>query len=95
MASLIACPHCGVRPKEEFTVRGGAAPARPAADVPAEDGAWSDYVHIRANPKGRHRELWHHVAGCRRWLIVERDTATHAVFGVVDAQDQALRGAPP
>ena len=40
MASLIACPHCGVRPKEEFSIRGDAAPVRPAADVPASDAAW-------------------------------------------------------
>jgi heterotetrameric sarcosine oxidase delta subunit len=95
MASLIDCPHCGVRPKEEFSIRGDAAPVRPAADVPASDGAWNAYVHLRGNPKGRHREFWHHAAGCRRWLIVERDTASHAVFAVVDAQDLALRGSAP
>ena len=33
MASLIACPHCGPRPKEEFTVEGDAAIARPAPDA--------------------------------------------------------------
>ncbi len=93
MASLIACPHCGTRPKEEFTIRGDAAPVRPGAD--ASDGAWVDYVHTRINPKGRHRELWHHAAGCRRWLVVERDTASHAVFAVADAQELALRGDAP
>ena len=31
MASLITCPHCGVRPKEEFSIRGDAVPVRPAA----------------------------------------------------------------
>jgi sarcosine oxidase subunit delta len=95
MASLITCPHCGVRPKEEFSIRGDAAPARPAADVPVSDEAWDAYVHLRTNPKGRHREFWHHAAGCRRWLIVERDTASHVVFTVVDAQDLALRGTAP
>ena len=28
MASLITCPHCGVRPKEEFSIRGDASPVR-------------------------------------------------------------------
>ena len=92
MASLITCPHCGARPKEEFSIRGDAAPVRPALGVPANDEAWNAYVHLRGNPKGRHREFWHHAAGCRRWLIVERDTASHAVFAVVDAQDLALGG---
>ena len=29
MASLITCPHCGQRPKEEFTIKGDAGPVRP------------------------------------------------------------------
>ncbi len=83
MASLISCPHCGTRPKEEFMIRGDAAPVRPSAM--ASDEAWHDYVHLRNNPRGRVREHWQHVAGCRRWLLVERDNLTHAVFSVADA----------
>ncbi|HRE22380.1 MAG TPA: sarcosine oxidase subunit delta [Rhabdaerophilum sp.] len=89
MASLISCPHCGTRPREEFAVRGDAAPARPAPEAPAAD--WHAYVHLRDNPKGRHREFWHHASGCRRWLIVERDTASHEVYSVTDAAS-AKRG---
>ena len=33
MASLITCPHCGKRPKEEFSIRGDASVVRPAADA--------------------------------------------------------------
>ena len=40
MASLISCPHCGARPKEEFSIRGDATPVRPAAM--ASDEAWND-----------------------------------------------------
>ena len=83
MASLISCPHCGTRPKEEFYIRGDASPVRPAPMAP--DEAWHDYAHIRANPRGRYREHWQHVAGCRRFLVVERDTFTHEVFAVTDA----------
>lgn len=82
MASLITCPHCGVRPKEEFAVRGDASLIRPASS--ASDEAWHDYVYVRVNPRGRTLEHWHHVAGCRRFLVVERDTATHEVYSVVD-----------
>jgi len=85
MASLIHCPHCGVRPKEEFTIKGDAGPRRPAAE--ASDKEWSDYVFIRDNRVGRHKELWHHASGCRRWLVVERDTISHQVFAVSDAAD--------
>lgn len=94
MASLITCPHCGVRPKEEFSIRGDAGPVRPAPG--AEFAAWDAYVHIRANVRGRMREHWQHSGGCRRWLVVERDTFTHDVHSVADAADFAgARAAKP
>lgn len=83
MASLISCPHCGPRPKEEFTIKGDASLGRPAADAGSQD--WYNYVYLRDNPKGLHKEYWHHSSGCRRWLIVERDTITHKIHGVSDA----------
>ncbi|MBB4952655.1 sarcosine oxidase subunit delta [Agrobacterium vitis] len=83
MASLITCPHCGVRPREEFTIRGDASPVRPKAS--ASDDAWYAYVYSRENIKGRIVEHWQHTAGCRRWLVVERDNAmSHAVYSVKD-----------
>lgn len=86
MASLITCPHCGVRPREEFSVRGDASPKRPKAS--ASDDAWHAYVFLRDNPKGRIVEHWQHTAGCRRWLVVERDNAmSHQVYSVRDVAD--------
>lgn len=87
MASLIDCPHCGRRPREEFSVRGDASVTRPDPEAGAE--AWHDYLHLRTNPRGRHAEHWRHSGGCRRWLVVERDTITHAVLAVRDAQEAA------
>ncbi|MBW6421393.1 sarcosine oxidase subunit delta [Rhizobium sp. XQZ8] len=85
MASLITCPHCGTRPKEEFSIRGAAGPERPSPTARDED--WHRYVYVRDNPKGRYQEHWHHVAGCRRWLVVDRDNLSHEVFGVTDAAE--------
>lgn len=82
MASLIPCPHCGLRPKEEFTIKGAALP-RPAPD--ADAGVWLDYLYLRDNPRGAYEEHWHHTSGCRRWLIVKRNTATHEVYSAQDA----------
>ncbi len=82
MASLVPCPHCGSRPKEEFTIK-GAALARPAPD--AEPDSWFHYVYLRENPRGAYEEYWHHTAGCRRWLVVCRDTVTHQVNTSQDA----------
>jgi sarcosine oxidase subunit delta len=90
MASLIHCPHCGVRPKEEFSIKGDASVHRPAPD--ASDKEWADYMFLRNNPVGRHAEYWQHLSGCRRWLIVERDTVTHEVFSVSDAQTEYAGG---
>ena len=83
MASLITCPHCGVRPKEEFSIRGDATVVRPSPK--ASDDAWYAYVFVRDNKRGRIREHWHHAGGCRRFLVVERDNVTHDVFSVTDA----------
>jgi heterotetrameric sarcosine oxidase delta subunit len=87
MASLIRCPHCGPRPKEEFTIR-GAALRRP--DPAADRDAWFAYVYLRENPRGPYEEHWHHSGGCRRWLVVTRDTLTHEQ---VDVRDIARAGA--
>jgi methylglutamate dehydrogenase subunit B len=85
---LIACPHCGTRPVEEFTFNGDASIARPAS---ADMEQWHDYVYLRDNPKGRFDEYAHHSGGCRAWLVVTRDTATHEVFATVTARDYAKK----
>ncbi len=84
-AVRIACPHCGERGSEEFAYFGDATVSRPAGASAQAKGAWMDYVYLRDNPAGAHRELWHHVHGCRTWLVVTRDTRNHAIADVVPA----------
>ncbi len=81
----ITCPYCGERPSEEFSYLGDASLRRPDADAGLD--AWHDYVYIRDNPRGPHREYWQHVGGCRAWLVVQRDTLSHEVFEVMPARD--------
>lgn len=85
MASLVTCPHCGPRPKEEFTIKGEAL-SRPAPD--SAQNVWYDFVYLRDNARGAYREYWHHTSGCRRWLVVERDTASHEIHQTRDATDR-------
>jgi methylglutamate dehydrogenase subunit B len=76
----LICPICGERSVSEFVYEGDATVVRPALDAPAED--WQKAVYDRENPRGTHAEWWQHAQGCRAWLRVERDTATHEVSGV-------------
>lgn len=83
----LVCPYCGERDHSEFGYRGDAGPKRPPlrslargqSQLPPAGDAMIDYVHMRDNPAGRIRELWHHSGGCRAWLVVERDVTTHEI----------------
>jgi len=81
-----SCPICGLRDETEFTYGGDATLVRPAHDDTDADH-WHDFVFLRDNPRGAHREYWHHVQGCRQWLVVERDTLTHAIGAVTLARE--------
>jgi len=81
----ITCPYCGTRDRREFTYQGDAlALDRPAREAGAQ--AWDDYLHNRENPAGATRDLWYHEP-CGTWVVVERDTVTHAVHGATAAAD--------
>jgi sarcosine oxidase subunit delta len=84
----IFCPYCGERSLEEFAYHGDATVSRPRGAASSE--AWSDYVYLRDNPAGLHRELWYHSAGCHAWLVVTRDLRNHSIAAVELARDIAL-----
>lgn len=79
----IDCPFCGARDHSEFSYGGDASIVYPDLDAPAE--AWHDAVFMRENIRGMQSETWHHLSGCRMWLIVERDTITHEIKSVKPA----------
>jgi sarcosine oxidase subunit delta len=77
----IECPLCGPRDGREFYYAGDAiALHRPVPDAGAD--VWDDYLHNRDNPAGETRDLWQHEGGCGAWLVVHRNTATHAIHSV-------------
>lgn len=87
----IECPYCGLRDHSEFAYGGDATRRMPdLADNDFE--RWYDYVFLRDNPRGPNKEFWQHVHGCRQWLLVERDTLTHAVGSVTPARDAVEPG---
>ena len=81
----IDCPNCGERDRREFYYQGDAlALARPEPDAGLE--VWDDYLHNRDNPAGDTQDMWFHEAGCGAWLVVDRNTVTHAVHNATLAQ---------
>jgi len=83
----IACPWCGSRDEVEFSYGGEAHLVPP--DEACSDAEWADYLYMRKNPKGLHRERWTHTHGCRRWFNVLRDTSTERIAAVYEP------GSPP
>ncbi|MDN0076385.1 sarcosine oxidase subunit delta [Crenobacter sp. SG2303] len=73
----ITCPWCGLRAESEFSYGGEADIARPSDSEALSDEAWGDYLFMRKNTKGVHKEQWLHASGCRRWFNAERDTVTY------------------
>lgn len=76
----IPCPWCGHRDETEFAYGGEAHMSRPPHE--ASDAEWTDYLFMRTNVKGVHRERWHHATGCRRWFVVLRDTTSNRILGI-------------
>ena len=73
----------GDRDSSEFTYLGDAKLLnRP--DWQSQDALdeFHDYLYLRDNPAGIHRELWFHEHGDRSWVIVTRNTITHEITGV-------------
>ena len=83
---LIECPWCGHRDESEFSYAGEAHIARSLETDKLSDEAWADYLFMRSNPRGAHKELWNHSQGCRRWFGTERDTVTYRIASTYELQ---------
>ena len=93
---IINHPLLGPRNSHEFTYYGDASLMnRPNVTLDVTLGATADdaqekfynYVYLRDNPAGEHKELWYHEHGDRSWLLVTRDTVTHDIINVELAHD--------
>jgi sarcosine oxidase subunit delta len=78
----IPCPHCGLRDHDEFAYIGDATVARPGIGADGPDNSWFEAAYLRDNPRGPHLEYWQHLHGCRAFIKVLRDTASHEVLAV-------------
>ena len=87
----ISCPHCGKRAHHEFTYVGDATAARPDTSQLDQDQRNLPliiaFIFQRFNPKGWHKEIWHHSSGCRKHICIERHTVSHAIRSCILASD--------
>ena len=85
----ITCPHCGTRDQDEFTFGGEAHIVRPLNPDSLSDREWGDYLFMRENPKGNHKEQWCHSAACGKWFNVVRNTVTYEIKAIYGLGEQA------
>ncbi len=74
-----------MRDHSEFSYGGDASVEYPALDAPESE--WLEAVFQRENLDGVVLETWQHLQGCRMWIVVERDTRTHAIHSVRPAHE--------
>ncbi len=87
---LIPHPLLGPRDAQEFTCLGDASLIdRPDWQADNAVDRFHDYLYLRDNPAGVHKELWFHEQGDRSWLVVTRDTRSHEIISAELARDVA------
>jgi sarcosine oxidase subunit delta len=88
----ITCPHCGSRSIDEWVH--GEIPTVPDS-ITDPDQRDLDRGFHHDNHHGEVREAWFHAAGCRRWVIVVRDTDTDRFGPPADDQEPEKRQTNP
>jgi sarcosine oxidase, subunit delta len=89
---MLRCPYClELRTEAELSYGGEADIARPLEPEKVSDEEWTDYLFMRANPKGPLLENWCCAFGCGQWFKVRRDSVTHEIREVMRF-DQVSRG---
>jgi sarcosine oxidase subunit delta len=92
---MIPHPLLGLRDVREFVYLGDASLIdRPDGMAEGAEAAFHDWLYLRDNPAGLHRELWFHEHGDRSWLVVTRNTVTHEIVGAELARDVAKARRP-
>jgi len=86
---LIDHPLLGPRDAAEFVYLGDAGLIDRPDGKTAGIEEFHEYLHLRDNPAGIHRELWYHEHGDRSWLVVTRNTLTHEITEVRLAREVA------
>ena len=80
---IIDHPLLGPRDISEFIYLGDASLLnRPKWDAEDAEHSFYEYLYLRKNVAGVHKELWFHQQGDRSWLVISRNTVTHEIIKV-------------
>jgi sarcosine oxidase subunit delta len=80
---IIDHPLLGPRDISEFIYLGDASLLnRPKWDAEDAEPSFYEYLYLRKNVAGIHKELWFHQQGDRSWLVISRNTLTHEIIQV-------------
>ncbi len=92
---LIHCPYCEEhREEEEFHAAGQAHMPRPLDPDSLSDEQWANWLYYRKNPRGEHRELWVHAAGCGKYFNVLRNTQTYEIYATYKSGEMLEMSGP-
>lgn len=75
----LPCPLCGSRDRREFYYMGTEDYLTRAGEEASLDDL-DNQLFLRDNPAGLTRDLWYHEQGCGAWMVVTRNTVSHAVL---------------
>ena len=74
---VVPCPNCG--PRNSSDLRNcGEVVERPNPDATTIE-EWRSYLYLRENTAAWMRETWYCRNGCRKYFVVERNTATNEI----------------
>ena len=87
---LIDCPYCGeARPELEFSYAGEAHIERAADPTVITDTQWAEYLYVRSNTCGPHREGWRQTHACGRFFNALRNTVTDQLIASYQQDEHA------
>ena len=74
---VVPCPNCG--PRNSSDLRNcGEVVERPDPQT-TTIAEWRSYLYLRENTADWMRETWYCRTGCRKYFVVERNTATNEI----------------
>jgi sarcosine oxidase subunit delta len=80
---IIDHPLLGHRDISEFIYLGDASLLnRPKWDAEDAEHSFYEYLYLRKNVAGVHKDLWFHQQGDRSCLVISRNTLTHQITKV-------------